>query len=228
MMDLCMLLFCILLFLMGLYALYDSVLVYMQANDTRLLTYKPGYEGEETKEEEIQGNMVSWLVIDGTGIDYPVMQGEDNTEFLNKDPYGKYSLSGSIFLDCRNSPDFSDEYSLIYGHHMEHGLMFGALDKYTDEEYFDTHKEGKLLTAGESLQIHLFAVVEAEATETAVFSPTEVKRETTIAYIKKHARFLEEEAIPKEGTAFIGLSTCRYPSTAERILVFGSLQRLTD
>lgn len=43
--------------------------------------------------------MVAWLTIDDTKIDYPVMQGKDNTEYLNKDPYGDYALAGSIFLD---------------------------------------------------------------------------------------------------------------------------------
>ncbi|MCR5793722.1 MAG: class B sortase, partial [Solobacterium sp.] len=68
------------------------------------------------------------LVIDDTGIDFPVMQGSDNTEYLTKDPDGNYSVCGSVFLDCRNSADLSDPYNLVYGHHMRGQYMFGALD----------------------------------------------------------------------------------------------------
>ena len=88
---------CLILFLLGLYGLYDSYMVYQSTMDNSLLKFKPGYEGSETPEKEIQGNMVAWLTIDDTQIDYPVMQGDDNTEYLNKDPYGDYSLAGSIF-----------------------------------------------------------------------------------------------------------------------------------
>ena len=79
--------------------------------------------------------MVGWIVVDDTNIDYPVMQGYDNSQYLNLDPYGEYSLSGSIFLDSRNSSDFTDPYSIIYGHHMEYGKMFGAIDDYLDDQY---------------------------------------------------------------------------------------------
>ena len=79
------------LFLIGLYAMYDSFLVYQAANDTSILKYKPGYEGI-APDKPIKGNMVGWLTIDDTKIDYPIMQGEDNNEYLNKDPFGDYSL----------------------------------------------------------------------------------------------------------------------------------------
>ena len=110
--------------------IYDSYMVYQQATDNSILKYKPGYETDDETNKKITGNMVAWLTIDDTNVDYPVMQGEDNNEYLNKDPFGDYALSGSIFLDSRNDPEFKDYYSLIYGHHMEHGMMFGAIDEY--------------------------------------------------------------------------------------------------
>ena len=85
--DKMMFLLFLLFFLIGVYALYDSYMVYMAANDDSLLKFKPGYEKEEP-EKEIKGNMVAWLTLDDTSIDYPVMQGDDNSEYLNVDPYG--------------------------------------------------------------------------------------------------------------------------------------------
>ena len=122
---------CLLLFLICLYAMIDAVNVYLNANDTSVLKFKPKLgESQEPLREAVK-DAVAWLTVDDTSIDHPVMQGKTNDIYINKDPYGNFSLSGSIFLDSRNSSDFSDEYSMIYGHHMEHGAMFGALDDLT-------------------------------------------------------------------------------------------------
>ena len=162
--DKSILLICIVLFLLGSYGLYDSYMVYQQATDNSILKYKPGYETDDETDKKITGNMVAWLTIDDTNIDYPVMQGEDNNEYLNKDPFGNYALSGSIFLDRRNNPEFKDYYSLIYGHHMEHGMMFGAIDEYLNEDYFNSHRTGSLVVGKKTYKIRIFAVLECEAT----------------------------------------------------------------
>ena len=98
--DKSILLICIVLFLLGSYGLYDSYMVYQQATDNSILKYKLDMKPMMRQIKKITGNMVAWLTIDDTNIDYPVMQGEDNNEYLNKDPFGNYALSGSIFLDA--------------------------------------------------------------------------------------------------------------------------------
>ena len=217
---------CLILFLMGFYGLYDSYMVYQSTMDNSLLKYKPGYESDDSSpEKEIEGNMVAWLTLDDTKVDYPVMQGEDNTEYLNKDPYGDYALAGSIFLDSRNNSEFQDAYSLIYGHHMEQEMMFGALDRYLDEEYFRQHETGTLTVGDVPYHIQLFAVLECEATEKAIFAPAEVTRQETLAYIQEHALFLDDSVNTEEGN-LLGMSTCKYPDTVERTLIFGILTPL--
>ena len=61
--------------------------------------------------------------------------------YINKNVFGEFALTGSIFLSCMNSPDFSDPYNLIYGHHMDNGGMFGDVMEFLDSEYFDEHKD---------------------------------------------------------------------------------------
>lgn len=68
--DIGIVLFFLCLFFIGLYALYDSYLVYHAANNTDLLNYKPGYESE-SEQKPIQGNMVAWITLDETKVDYP-------------------------------------------------------------------------------------------------------------------------------------------------------------
>ena len=221
--DAGLLVFFLLLFAMGSYALYDSALVYMDANDTSLLKYKPGYEKEEP-EKEIKGNMTAWITLDDTDIDYPVMQGDDNSEYLNKDPYGEYSLSGSIFLDSRNASDFSDPYSLIYGHHMEHGAMFGALDDFLDEDYFSAHRTGTLYAGDDVYRIQVFGVLECAATQEEIFAPTEIPLKDTARYITQKAMYLDEKAWDKD-QKILALSTCKYPDTADRTVVLTTIEK---
>ena len=215
-------LLCVLLFLIGLYAMIDSYLVYQHANDTSLLKFKPGYEGDKP-EKEIKGNMVAWLTIDGSSIDYPVMQGKDNHEYLNKDPYGDYSLAGSIFLDSRNTSDFTDDYSLVYGHHMEGNSMFGELHSYLNKDYFDGHRNGTLIVGDLTYNVRIFAVMETSATEEHIFTPTEQKVETILSYIKKHAEICEKGT--DENTKILALSTCSAPDSINRVVVFGKLEK---
>lgn len=218
--DMVGLLVCLVLFLIGLYATVDSWLVYHHANDDSLLRFKPGYE-REAADQPIQGNMVAWLTVDDTMIDYPVMQGETNEEYLNKDPYGNYSMSGSIFLDSRNTADFTDAYSLIYGHHMEGDYMFGPLHHFLEQDYLDTHPSGELIVGDVTYEIMFFAALEAPATQELIFNPTEYLVEDILKYVKEHAQSYENN--PKEGTV-VALSTCKYPDSANRVLLFGYMK----
>ena len=217
--DIALLLFFLLLFLVGGYTMYDTVLIYDQADiDLRSFRSMVNEDGEWDM-KALSEDVVAWLTVDDTTIDYPVMQGIDNSEYLNKDPFGDYSLSGSIFLDARNAPDFSDPYSLIYGHHMEHGRMFGALDEYLDEDYFDAHRAGTLTVADKVYAIRFFACVAADASVEEIFAPTET--DGTLDYVREHAEIWRE---PGEVERLVALSTCRFPQTTDRIIVFGVLE----
>ena len=174
-----------LLFLICLYAMIDAYNVYAGANDSGILKYKPE-SGNTEKLRELSDDAVAWLTVDDTRIDYPVMQGKTNDDYLNKDPYGEFSLSGSIFLDSRNEKMFSDPYSLVYGHHMEYGAMFGSLDGYADREYFDAHKTGTLtVIKGAEYKITFFAACKAQATEKVIFDPTESNNQALLAYLNE-------------------------------------------
>jgi len=222
--DLFLLVVCMLLFFIGLYALIDSYLVYQHANDSSILKYKPGYEGE-LPDRPIVGNMAAWLTIEDTNIDYPVTQGDTNEEYLNKDPYGDYSLSGSIFLDSRNAADFSDDYSLIYGHHMEGAYMFGSLHSFLEKDFFNAHRHGELIVGQTAYTIDFFAVMDTEATQEYVFAPTEYETEDVLDYIKDHAGIYDESVLEQgEGEKrLLGLSTCKYPDSVYRVVLFGIL-----
>lgn len=213
----------ILLFLICLYAMVDAYMIYSGANDNSILNYKPK-TGNTDDLKKLSKDAVAWLTIDGTRIDYPVMQGKTNEEYLNKNPYGEFSLAGSIFLDSRNSKTFSDEYSLVYGHHMEYGAMFGALDNYRDKSFFKGHKTGKLTVVdGKEYQISIFASCIEMATKKVVFDPPEFDNKSRLKYLKKHALIYEPNEV-NDKSKLIALSTCQSAESNERMIVFGVLK----
>ena len=211
-----------LLFLICLYAMIDAYMVYVGANDSGILKYKPE-SGNTEKLREMSEDAVAWLTVDDTRIDYPVMQGENNTEYLNKAPNGEFSLSGSIFLDSRNEKMFSDPYSLVYGHHMEYGAMFGSLDEYAGKEFFDAHKTGSLIVANDTeYQITFFAACKAQATEKIIFDPPESDNPSRLEYLSKNALIYYPQEVDAS-SKLIALSTCQSAESNERMIVFGTL-----
>lgn len=74
-------------------------------------------------------DVIGYLYYPIANISYPIVQGSDNTTYLTTNVYGKYSINGSIFLDHINASDFSDSASILYGHHMRDGSMFGNLER---------------------------------------------------------------------------------------------------
>lgn len=221
-----------LVLLFACYALWDTWRIYEGAGiDEDLLKYKPTLEngGEGLAElMKINPDVCAWLTVDDTDIDYPVVQGSDNYKYLNTDVKGEFSLSGSIFLDCRNARDFSDSYSLVYGHHMEGGSMFGALDAFLDEGYFDGHAEGTLFLPNKVYGIELFALVEVDAYDDQVFAPGNLGQSEMADLLER----IQGEAIRYRDIGvgpedrIIALSTCSEAGTNGRVVVFGRLDEL--
>lgn len=212
----------VLVLLIVLWCMYDNYYVFNHTQD-RISGYRPGTSqaAAAVGEKTITDDMVAWVTIDKTNIDYPVMQADDNVRYLNTDPFGDYSLAGSIFLDSRNSGDFSDDYSLVYGHHMEYGKMFGALDDFLDRGYLEKHRTGELIIGKDgdrTYGIEIFAAVKASARDEEVFDPMS---DGIRQFIAENADVLIQDSY--RDARIIGLSTCADGDASSRIIVFGYL-----
>lgn len=106
-------------------------------------------------------DVFSWLRIDGTDIDYPVVFREgDNSYYLRRNIYGEYDRNGSLFIENYNKTDFNDPVTVIYGHHMSSGAMFGKLQEiYTNPEKFETHQKITVYTPEKELIYRVFCAV---------------------------------------------------------------------
>lgn len=202
----------------GLYIMLDTWYVYQSAAKDSFARLKPEEVTEETL-REISGDVVAWITLDDTTIDYPVCQREnDNKYYLNRDPKGEYSLAGSIFMDFRNDPDFTDRYNLVYGHHMAGGLMFGALDAFADRDYFDAHRTGVLMTRNGDVRFRTVAYL---------ITTTECEEVFNTDTDTDYAEFLNKNAqiyVPEDLTGTIlALTTCKDPATTDRMALILAL-----
>lgn len=221
----------LLLLLYGGYSLWDTVMIDQGAfASSDLLQYKPTGETDGLSLaalQKINPDVCAWLTVDDTHIDYPVVQGKNDMEYINKDVYGEFAFSGAIFLDSRNNRDFSDGYSLVYGHHMKNGAMFGDIVEFADKDYFNAHKTGTLYRTGETDQITLFACLKVNASDPVVYNPEVQKNDATslLQYLQENAVQYRDIGVGAEDH-IIGLSTCAETETNGRVVVFGRLDKM--
>ncbi len=174
---------------------------------------------------EINSDIVGWIAIDGTGINYPIVQTGDNDYYLTHLFSGEVNRSGCIFLDCRNHGDFSDANSVIYGHHLKNGTMFSELLEYKKQEFYDEHPTAWLATPEGEYEVKFFAGyvsdVWGEAWEMSFPSQEEFARWLT--------RAAERSAFsggptPTAEDRILTLSTCSYEFSDARFVLLGILE----
>lgn len=128
--------------------------------------------GEETSEyvyedvnfavyQKINKDIYAWIRIPGTPIDYPILNRKGDNEYYLKRNYYRYAdTRGSIFTEDYNSRDFNDPVTLIYGHNMSSGSMFGSIQKtYTKKSFMQSHKELQIILPDKTYTYEIFAAV---------------------------------------------------------------------
>lgn len=222
----------LIMLLYGGYSLWNTIMIYRGAfSSNDLLKYQPTGDGPNSitlgELTKLNKDVVGWIKIFDTHISYPVVQGKDNQEYLNKDVFGEFSFSGSIFLDYRNACDFTDSYSIIYGHHMEYGAMFGDVVEFKNDDYFQEHKTGALFLLDDTYKITLFACVETQEFNNKIYNPIVQGKDnldTLLKYIKDEAVQYRDISLNHDDK-IIGLSTCAEAGTNERVVLFGRLDK---
>ena len=213
----------------GAYALWDNTQVIAGAEEIRaeLIQLKPETApGEEavpgadfSRLRQINPDVRGWIAMEGTAVDFPVVQGENNLHYISRDVFGEFSLAGSIFLDSRDDPAFSQSYALLYGHHMADGNMFGDLDRYKEEAFFRDHEGGQLILPDKAYGLRVLGCLVVGASDGNIFDPEAVRRhpERLLPYVRENSLWFRE---PVEGTGqYLALSTCSEEFTDARTVV---------
>jgi len=179
--------------------------------------------------QELIPTVIAWIVADGTVIDYPIVQWTDNYYFLSRLPDGTSNRMGSIFLDYRNNPDFTDQNSVIYGHQMRSGDMFTQLEFYRDQAFFDRHPFIMLYTPERDYKIELFAGYVANAHRETIpveFNDTE-DFERFISEVRRRSLF-QSDIVVNTDDRLVTLVTCTYTNYANaRFVVVGRIVDVT-
>ncbi len=121
---------------------------------------------------KINEDIIGWIYMEDTVVNYPVLQGENNLYYLDKTYYKKYLASGSIYMDYVNEPDFSDAHSIIFGHNMKNHTMFGDLSDLRNADYLKEHPYVDIiLTDGTWLRYEIFSMYRAHVEDGTYRAP---------------------------------------------------------
>ena len=191
----------------GVYAMWDSNQLYVEADANAYEQYKPRNQDTRSFAElqEINNEIIGWLQVYGTNIDYPLVQADNNEKYVNMSVSGEAVLSGAIFLDYRNQADFSDFNTIIYGHHMSNQVMFGEIGEFQDETYFKEHKYGKIHDGQREYGIEFFAFLETDGYDKSVYMPAITETDRQQEYLANileralHTRDIESVAMSMVG-----------------------------
>ena len=227
MVNLTALLLILIVMFLSCYMLWDSNQVYQAANAKNYEAYIPTEKHTKSFEElqKINPDIIGWIRVNDTNINYPLLQAEDDDTYMNTDAEGKYSLSGSIFLHCANKPDFSDFNNMIYGHHMEKHKMFGDVGMFTDKTYFEKHPYGNLFFDGKDHGVEFYALIQADAYNERIFSicPDDPKaKQAYLQEILDNALYKRNFEITQNDHLVL-LITCTSEMTNGRNILVGKL-----
>ena len=178
-------------------------------------------------------DIIGWLTLPDTAMNYPVTQTDDNEYYLHHLYDGTYNKTGCLFADYENQEDFSDRNTIIYGHNMRDGSMFATLNEYDEQSYFDGHPQMYLVTPGGGYVVEIFTAFVAKPSESGSdTSPWRLNWKDDGAYTTWLSEMAGRSVIETDVTVtssdkVLTLSTCT-PGGASRFIVMGKLAAVND
>lgn len=180
-----------------------------------------------TELEERNGDIIGWITVDGTEIEYPILKSRDNADYLLIDVDGNENVNGSIFMDMANRTNYSDRNTVIYGHNMKNGSMFAQLHNFEDEDFFNENREIKVYTRN---GMRVYEIVAAYLTndDNILYANDFTDDEVWLNYIEDMLNNDDGNVLDTEiglDDRIITLSTCQRGEAENRFLVVGVLKQ---
>lgn len=174
----------------------------------------------------VNPEIIAWVYIPGTQINYPVAQGKDNNYYLGYNVDGTQNSSGSIFMEMNNNPDFSDQNSVLYGHNMKDGSMFAGLHDYQDAVFFQSHPYIYIYTPGSEKRYNIFSAYETDAVSDS-YMLTFADERDFMTYVQgaQKKSSLQTAVQVDENDKLLTLSTCVRDRRSKRYVVAGVLDQ---
>jgi len=212
--------------------LHDKLMDY-RPDTSGLLNDADGAGGstEITNQEilELQAqnsDITGWLAVPGTKIDYPFVYSEDYQKYLHTDYTGKYSFAGSVFMDYRCDRDFTSFNTILYGHNMDNGSMFGTLSAFEKRDFFQSFQSAMICLAHRNLNLELVSCMVVKASDSVIYGTDYENEGDKNQFIQRiqndcmHGVYAGTEELSTRDR-FVTLSTCAYNfSQARTVVVF--------
>ena len=176
--------------------------------------------------QSINPEVIAWIQIPALDISYPVAKGTDNAYYLHHMINGETNKSGSIFMDYHNQEDFTDRNTIIYGHNMRDGSMFGTLEQYQDPGVYDVYPKFYVYVPGYVYEYHIFSCYAAPVNNAAyTYSFPDVKDYQDFLGVIQASSEYDTGISVSEKDRVITLSTCVNTRKDYRYLVHGRLDQ---
>lgn len=175
---------------------------------------------------EVNEEVLGWILIPDTGVDYPMVQGTDNDYYLNHTWKRSRNSMGAIFLDYRCGGDLLDDNTVIYGHRMNNDSMFGLLHQYKSQHYFDEHPDIYIVDGTGCYRYAIFAAYEADANGGKTYIVRFSSNEKKLEYLDYclGMSVIDAGFVPGVDQRVITLSTCTGNGHETRWVVQAVLQ----
>ncbi len=178
----------------------------------------------QQENEDVKG----WISIEGTVINYPLLQTADNDYYLTRNYKKEKSKYGSIFINCNSNIKDTNSNIIIYGHNMKDKQMFGELLKYEDKEYYELHPIIKIVTEDIESEYQIVCVFKSR-----IFNDNEIGMFKYYQYYNfnnenkyneylsncKKIQLYDTGVVAKYGEQIITLVTCEYSQDKGRIVI---------
>jgi len=184
---------------------------------------------QEIRELTNNPDIVAFIFIAGTNISNVVVQASDNEFYLNHDMFQRRNVNGAIFMDFRNTNDFSNPNTIIYGHNMRNGTMFHNLRYYLwDRNFFESHSQITIITDHQAFVYDIFSVFSTNVDFDYIqvdFGPSEF--DSLIQEIVRRRNFNTGVGVTSNDRILI-LSTCTNVDDDTRIVVAARLSQIIE
>ena len=169
-------------------------------------------------------DVCGWLYSAGTKINYVVVQGTDNDNYLHHKLDGSYNAGGTLFIDCECGPNFSGANTIIYGHNMKDGSMFASLHNYVDQSYYDAHPVMYISTPAADYKVEIFScfTCDYDADTYTLSFASEAEYSAFLNKMVSQSNVKTNVAVDST-ERIVTLSTCTYEYDNARYVVMGKL-----
>jgi len=190
-----------------------------------LTPFKSSIDFDSEYIKENYPTLVAW--IKSENLNYPIVQGIDNSYYLSRLPNGKHHVMGSIFLDYRNLCDFSEQSIVIYGHDSRKGEMFGSLKQYNNQKYYEQNSSMLIFTPNCDYNLILIAgyIIDSAVEVPHLCFINQTDFDQYVNRIKKRSIF-KSDVVVNYGEQLVHLVTCTpNGSINERLIIVGKLEK---